>query len=275
MKPSSGNGKRLSSNRPVFCDYPQQIKMHPILFKIGGLTFYSHGLFIVLGIIVGALLVYLLASKSGLDKTRLIDNIIYVCLIGVIGARVTYFILYPGQFESISQIIFLWQGGLVSYGGFVLGGLALFFLLRLQKQPILKWLDLFAIGLPFGLLLGRIGDWLAGDYGIFPLAKKAIFGIQMPNPLVEAGFCALVVLILLSIFWFGRDKVKDGTIFLLSVLIYSGGRFIIDFWRYEAPVLFGLSAGQVFNIIVFLLATVIFILKLMREKKGAYNEFAG
>jgi len=240
--------------------------MHPILFKIGNITFYSHGLLIVLGIIAAALLIFCLSKKNDLDRTYLLDNIVYVSLIGVIGARITYFILYPHQFESASQIILLWDGGLVSYGGFVLGALALFILLKIQKQPILKWLDLYVIGLFLGLFFGRIGDWFAGDYGT-GLGVTRFTQSFLPTPLLEAGLCVLIVIFSLSIFLLGKKRLIDGLVLLSSILIYSGGRFIIDFWRGEMPIFLGLSTGQIFSLIVFAISLAIFVLMVRGEKE--------
>ena len=247
--------------------------MYPVLFKIGSVVFYSHGVLLVAGIIFGALLVYLLSRRSELSQNYVLDNVIYVSLFGIIGARIAYFLLYPNQFNNISQVIFLWQGGLVSFGGFILGGITLFFLLKLQKQPILPWLDLFAIGLPLGIALGRVGDWSAGDYGILPvLAASGAWAQFVNNPLLEAGLCVLIVLILLFMFLFAKIKKIDGIIFLLSILIYSGGRFMIDFWRGDPSFLIGLSLGQLFSLLMFIVSAVVFALKIRKDRKGAYNE---
>lgn len=248
--------------------------MYPVLFKIGSLTFYSHGILLVAGIVFGALLVYFLSKKSELDNMYILDDIIYISLFGVIGARIAYFVLYPHQFTNISQIILLWQGGLVSYGGFILGAVVLLVLLKFQKQPILPWLDLFAIGLPLGVAFGRIGDWLAGDYGLFPgIGGSGLMGRLTNSPLLEAGLCVLIVLVLLSIYIFAKNKVMDGIILMLSVLIYSGGRFIIDFWRGDASFFLGLSLGQLFSLIVFVATLAIFVFVQWRRKKGDNYEF--
>ncbi len=246
--------------------------MYPVLFKIGGLNFYSHGMLIVAGIIFAALLIFFLSKRSELNQSYLLDNIIYVSLFGMIGARIAYFILYPNQWSNLSQIFLLWQGGLVSFGGFILGAITLLILLKSQKQSVLPWLDLFAIGLPLGIAFARVGDWLAGDYGILSAAVINGFWAKfVNNPLLEAVLCVLILIILLSIFLFAKKKVSDGFIFLLSILIYTGGRFIIDFWRSDPDFFVGLSVGQTFSLIVFIIIGLLFIIMARKGRKGVYN----
>ncbi|MFA7254249.1 MAG: prolipoprotein diacylglyceryl transferase family protein [Patescibacteria group bacterium] len=240
--------------------------MHPILFKIGSFTFYTHGLLAVMGIIAGSLLLYYLARKERLATDVMFDNIIYSVLAGIIGARITYFTLYRDQFGSFSEIFYLWNGGMVSYGGFILGGIILFLLFKRQKQNVKKWLDIASLAFPLGLILGRLGNLFAGEYaGIATQSKFNMNGL-VPVTLLEGILLALIFLILL-LARIKLQKIKEGTIFIILLLSYGLGRFIIDFWRDEKDIIWKISTGQSISIIVFLAGLALFLSYFVPLKK--------
>lgn len=233
--------------------------MHPILFKIGTLTFYTHGLLSVLGIVLGGFILYKLAQKQKLDTSLILDNIIYSVLAGIVGARLVYFFMYRYQFSSLSEIFYLWNGGMVSYGGFFLGAIAFILLLRSQKQNVAKWLDISLIAFSIGLFLGRIGNLMAGEYsGRMSSSFLAIDGV-LPVTLFE-GFLLVVIFGLLLLMHAKVKNLKDGSLALIFLLLYGFGRFIIDFWRAEEIVFFNLGLGQIVSLAlgVFALAVIIF-----------------
>lgn len=220
----------------------------------------------VLGIVFAALIAYLISKKEDLDGDFLFNNILYTVLFGIVGARITYFILYPEQFNSLSQLILLWEGGLVSYGGFVLGGLTVLIFLKIQKQPVLKWFDALAVGLPVGIFCARIGDIISGDYyNAANFTGLSSFRNGLPTPLYEAFLCLLVFAIALIVA-LKKKKVFPGLVFFLTLLLYSGGRFIIDFWRNEEAILWKLSFGQFFSLVIFLAALITIILLLLKSR---------
>ncbi|MCX6808810.1 MAG: prolipoprotein diacylglyceryl transferase [Candidatus Berkelbacteria bacterium] len=226
--------------------------MHPILFKIDGFSFYTHGLLAVLGIIAGSATIYFLAQRARLKTEYLFDNTVYTVLAGIVGARLTYFFLYRDQFSSIKEIFFLWNGGLVSYGGFLLGGLTIFLLLRSQKENMWRWLDLYSIGFAVGLALGRIGNIFAGEYdGIATASKFAISGL-IPVTLYESILLFVLFGILLTLYLSRKISEKAGTAFALLLAGYGLGRFIIDFWRAEKLLFWDITLGQVVSLLVML-----------------------
>ena len=243
-------------------------QMHPTLLQLGAVTIYTHGLMAVLGIILGAVVTYFLAAKKDLRNPYFFDLIVFSSLLGIIGARLAYFILYRDQFVSSSQLLFLWKGGLVSYGGFVVGGIAFALISRAQKQPVLRWLDFMSVGFFFGLMLGRIGDLFAGEYSGVAISGSKFLGYfsVVPVPLFELLLCLVIfILSLLALLRF-NDRLRDGTVFLWSVAIYSMGRFVLDFWRTENDWFWQLSIGQVFSLILFMGALIAMILLRVKRK---------
>jgi len=244
--------------------------MYPVLFTIGSFNFTTHGLFAVLGIILAALFLSFLAKKSGLKRDLIFDNIVYAVFFGIIGARITYFILYRDQFESFSEIYQLWSGGMVSYGGFLLSALVFIALFYYQKQPLLKWFDLLAIAFPFGLFLGRIGNVLAGEYSGVETSRTFNLEGYVPVTLYEG---ILVLVIALSLFFIFHKKCfkKDGLYLISFLFLYGSGRFVIDFWRDENSLIFNISLGQLASLLV-LFFSIFLIFKLNVFKLKGKND---
>jgi phosphatidylglycerol:prolipoprotein diacylglycerol transferase len=237
-----------------------------VLFRIGQLDFYTHGVFAVLGIIVAAIMTYLLAKKR-LDCTFLFDNFVYSVLVGIIGARITFFILYRDQFDSWKQLFYLWQGGLVSYGGFILGAVTFWLLLRKQKQPPLEWFDLLGVTFPLGLFFGRLGEYISGEN--FGVASPSVLGTTrfVPINLYESLLCLTIAVVLLGILAKARKTLSGGTAFSISVMLYTIGRFIIDFWRDDEKIFYRLSLSQITSLSIFVVSLIILLLI---NKRGRY-----
>lgn len=243
--------------------------MYPILFKIGGLSFYTHGLVAVLGIVLGTALIYYLAKKSSLSTGFLFDNIIYTVLFGIIGARLTFYLLYSNQFAGFREVIYLWQGGLVSIGGFVVGGFILHLLLKYQNQPIKKWFDVVVLGFALGLAIGRFGEYFADEFaGVKYSGKFSINGV-FPVTTLE-GLWVLLILILLLILKKFKNPV-DGVIFSFFLILYGGGRFVIDFMRDERNLFLNISIGQIASLIIMTIGIVL----LFKNRIGVRNEAIG
>ena len=237
--------------------------MYPELFKIGNLTIYTHGVLAVLGIIVGSYILLSLAKKSGLDTSFLFDNIVYSVLVGIIGARLTYFFLYREQFDSFSEIIYLWQGGMVSYGGFIPGFMAFFLLLKSQKTKISDWLAISSIAFPAGLFFGRLGNIFAGEYAGFSTNSKINLDGFIPVTLYEG---ILVLLLAVTNYFLYRKNVNKGNLFAWFIFSYSLGRFIIDFWRDEGKLILNISTGQAASLILGAVAIALFAKSLLIER---------
>jgi phosphatidylglycerol:prolipoprotein diacylglycerol transferase len=238
--------------------------MYPILFKLGGFTFYTHGLLAVLGIIFGSAVLYFLAKKSKLKTEFLFDNIVWSVLFGIIGARITYFVLYREQFATFKEIFYLWDGGMVSLGGFILGYLAFVFLIRSQKDNLAKWLSLGSISFALGLAIGRIGNIFAGEYaGVRTLDHFNIQGF-VPVNMYES----LLLFLIFGLFFLFRNisiaRKIDGFIFTAFWFAYSLGRFIIDFWSDEKRLFWHISFGQTVCLAI-CLVSIYFIIKMVTD----------
>lgn len=241
--------------------------MGPILFQISSFKVYTHGFFLMLGAIIASIVLYWLANKFKYNKSIIFDLIIYTLLFGIIGARLTYFILYRAQFESALDLFKIWQGGLVSWGGFILGIAAAVVVLKLYKEKILPWLDILLISSLLGLSIGRFGSFLSGE--LAGTSSQSIFSISgiLPITLFESIYNLIIFLTLIVVCLKYKNIFSPGILSLDVIMLYSLGRFIIDFWRAEEVMAFGLSFGQIFSGIVFIISLVLFLFTIMNLRR--------
>ena len=102
-------------------------------------------------------------TVKNLPRERVQDLVIVVFIAGLLGARVTYMIQYG---IPLRQLLRIWEGGIVLYGGIVAGMLAflIFHRLFLKKAGVSIWklADVAGPGVALGIALGRVGCFLNG-----------------------------------------------------------------------------------------------------------------
>lgn len=245
--------------------------MFPILIELGPITIYTYGLFVALGIFAGLEISIFIASAEDIPKEQarnyFYQLLIYFVLGGIIGARIFYVFLFWEQFRNDFLAIFkIHQGGMVSFGGLV-GALAGFFLFyrKNKKFSMGKVLDWLAPGLAFGHALGRMGCLFAGccygkpidtGWGIIFTHPQSLAPLNIslhPTQLYESFFLFLVGTFLLWHFFRIKNNPqrKNGFLFIHYLLLYSLGRFIIEFFRGDQAQIWILSEGQIFSFLTF------------------------
>jgi prolipoprotein diacylglyceryl transferase len=124
-----------------------------------------HGLGIALGFLAGAyVFINREAPRRGYPEEAA-NTIIFWALIGAVaGSRLGYVITHLAEFKNPVDILKVYQGGLSQLGG-VVGAIALSsIVVRRNHLKLLPGLDAAAIGIPLGVVLGRIGDLIIGDH---------------------------------------------------------------------------------------------------------------
>ena len=210
------------------------------LLTIGPFTIYGYGLMIALGIIAA----YFTAEYRARRQKLAYEHVFYIAIWCVAGGFLSAKLLFwltewksivrdPGfLFDTLSD-------GFVVYGG-ILGGIVAGFLYsRKNHLNFLKYADLILPSVALAQGFGRIGCFLAGCcYG-----KETAGAISVtftnsdfaPNqiPLIPVQLYAsaldfLHFFILLGVA--GYQK-KDGQTTGVYLVLYSAGRFILEFFR--------------------------------------------
>src|SRR5574341_571020 len=96
--------------------------MHPVLLKIGALKIYSYGVLVATGLLAATWVAGREFERRGRDRDAIYDMAFWGILCGVLGARLFHVLVsWKAYAADPLEILRLWNGGLVFYGG-VLGG---------------------------------------------------------------------------------------------------------------------------------------------------------
>ena len=222
--------------------------MYPVLLKTPYFTIYSYGFCMALAV----LLAWFISSKlsqhfsnrqtgSPYSASTATDLLFVFFASGIAGARLFYVLQHPGEYAGRWQaVLFLQEGGLVWYGGF-LGGVACGLLYMKQRRiPILVWADLFAPVLALSHAVGRVGCYLNGCcYG------RDGYPVQIYEAVL---LCTISALLFVRLF---RQK-KEGEIFALYLIAYGLLRFGLEFFRGDQTAYAGLTLPQWISLCVFI-----------------------
>ncbi|SHE58645.1 prolipoprotein diacylglyceryl transferase [Desulforamulus putei] len=255
--------------------------MHQILFYIGDYPIRSFGLMLSLGILAGLLVSYCVAKAQGRYQEEVTDLAFYAILGGLLGARIWEVMFSWDYYGShLLEIPAIWNGGISVQGSVVGGLLAVIWYCRKYKIAVWPMLDTLAPGVLVGQAIGRIGCFLNGCcYGIphqhlgvvYPAGTDAYhaFGSQplFPAVLFEAAWDVLVLILLLVIY---KRKPFDGFIALSYFILYSIGRFTLEFWRGDSLRTFmDLKAAQVSSVVTVCVALAFMVYLNNRERRSA------
>ena len=113
--------------------------MHPEL--IPGWPLHSYGLMLVVAFYSAYFLSRWTARKESIDPNRMLDILLIGAVLGIVGARAMYVIRYKDQIRGFIDLIAIWNGGLVFYGGLVTATIGLAIYIRRHKLPFWKLAD--------------------------------------------------------------------------------------------------------------------------------------
>lgn len=259
--------------------------MHQYLFFVGDFPIRAYGLILSLSIILATGVAYFLAKQDGRWHNHIVDIGIYSGIAGIVGARLwdVFFFDWAYYSHHLSEIFYVWQGGMAIQGGIVFGVGAGIIYARRHKIDILSLADIVAPAIILGQAIGRCANLLNGD--AFGAPTGSNFGIIYPEttlayhtygaqPLWPAevweGQIDFVIFALLLIFRaFPHAK---GQAFSLYIMLYSLARFGLEFLRgdYATPVFFSFTSAQTTSLVAFILALIFFIycqITYSRQKK--------
>ncbi len=234
---------------------------------LGPINLSPHGVGIAVGYALGGTLMARRAERWGISRDH-VWNMLMRAVVGVIiGARLFYVVGHPGDYwPNVVDIVKVWEGGVVFYGG-VFGGIAAAYP-YMRRHGLAFWsvLDAAAPGFPLGLIFGRIGDLIVGDHlggaSTLPFAFRftnADVAHPNPAPACFTGGChqtALydlwnVLVLLPVVLWVGRKPRQPGFLIMFTATWYGSVRFFVDFAR-DAQTYIGLRGTQWVSLALFL-----------------------
>jgi len=198
--------------------------------------------------LAGAVLWYLVTRheilrRGGPIPPEALPELLFHGLVGaVIGARLGYVLIYdfPSFVERPWEIFAFWRGGMSAHGllaGMSVGGLLF---VRQHHIPLRELADVCYLGLPLGLMLVKIGNFINCEgfgrltnlpWGV--VVPAAGGGPRHPAQLYEAAFEGLLLFVIL---WRLRlRKLRPGDLSCFFLIGYGVVRFIIEFFRAPDP----------------------------------------
>jgi len=252
-------------------------------FFIGSFEVRFYGIILMLGAVAGAFLATREAKRRGDEPEIVWDLMIYLLIGGIIGARLWHILTPPPSsgitaswyFTHPLDALNIRKGGLGIPGAVIAGAIVLFFYTRRHGLNFAEWADIAAPGLALGQAIGRWGNFFNQElYGaptnlpwkiyIDPEHRLTGFtNVAYYHPLfLYESIWNLGNMFLLL--WISRrfgDRLKNGDIFLIYLIVYPVGRFLLDFLRLDASMVAGININQTVMAVVAVCAALALFLR--------------
>ena len=259
----------------------------------------------IAGLLLGWRFILILVSHPALWRAvpitkKQVEDLMTWIIVGIIvGGRLGFVLFYDfAQFRANPvDILKVWQGGMSFHGGFFGVVLAVLLYCRSQKIPVLSIGDAIAAATPFGLLFGRLANFIKPElwgrptdlpWGVsFPDARAQLCPpewvgecFRHPSQLYEAGLEGLLLGLVIAWLIWRRGWLKaPGRIVGIFFFGYGASRWIVEYFRQpdvqfttdQNPIGYiisfaqtGLTMGQLLSLPMIIIGTVM-ILKI-KEK---------
>jgi len=252
-------------------------------FFIGSFEIRFYGIILMLGAVAGAFLATREAKRRGYEPEIVWDLMIYLLIGGIIGARLWH-ILTPTPSTGITaswyfthplDALNLRKGGLGIPGAVIGGVIVLYFYTRRHRLSFADWVDIAAPALALGQAIGRWGNFFNQElYGaptnlpwklyIDPQHRLVGFeNVEYYHPLFlyESLWNLGNMFLLLWLSHHFADRLKSGDIFLIYLIVYPIGRFLLDFLRLDASMVGGININQTVMAVVAICAALALFLR--------------
>ena len=261
--------------------------MHPLLFEINlgflKIPLHTYGFMIAIGFLVSIATIRKLSVRNGMNPDLNADLAFWLLMYGFLGARILFIITRLDFFlQNPGDMIKVWEGGLVFFGGLISSCIYAFFYLRKHKLSIWKTIDIFTPALTIAHAFGRIGCLSAGCcYGRptdvpwaiklnSDLVDETLRGVPLhPTQLYESSALLILFLGLLYIF---KHRKFDGQVGLTYFMLYPIIRSVIEIYRGDSIrgfVIEGiLSTSQFISILVFAAAFIMLVIHMKHAEKN-------
>jgi phosphatidylglycerol:prolipoprotein diacylglycerol transferase len=245
------------------------------------LRFYA--LIIITGAFLGGYLASVEARRRGENPENVWDALIWAMIGGIIGARLWHVFTPPPSmiaqghttawyFQNPLEILQIWNGGLGIPGAVAGGLLALYLYARRYRLSFARYADIAAPGLALGQAIGRWGNLMNQE--LYGAPTTLPWGLRLTNPspqLPQYDYTTMRfhplflyesignLLILIALLYVARryaDRLKDGDLFLVYLILYPALRFLLEFLRLDSSQLLDVNANQALMLVVMAMSAI-------------------
>ena len=275
--------------------YWENLGLSPVALDLGFFTLKWYSLAYLAGILLGYRHLSRMIKAPGAPMAqRHADDLFFYATLGIIaGGRLGYATFYePSLFTGWSgegwikwELLRLWDGGMSFHGGLAGVVLAIAWVAWRNKLPFLRLCDYIAVCVPFGMLFGRLANFVNGElWGrvaesrvawamVFPGAGDLP---RHPSQLYLAGTEGLaLIVVMLWLFWRTDARWRPGVLVGTFAFGIALARFTMEFFREPDAQLLdfaqrtGLSMGQWLTIPLMVVGLFFLIRGLLRPRLGS------
>lgn len=228
-------------------------------FEIGPITVNYYGLAIAAGALLGLWLLRRRYAAVGGDPDFADRAAVWGIVAAVLGARLGFVTTNLGAFvDRPWRILFIWEGGLVFFGGLLLASLTLIWYVRRSGLSLATFADAIAPAIPLAHAVGRWGNYFNQE--LYGKATGLPWGLEIaaePTPvhpafLYESLANLLLVGILVKLGRTGR--IVHGGLIFCYLIGYGVIRFLNEQIRVDTDFrLLGLSRNAYAALFIVLL----------------------
>lgn len=249
------------------------ILVEPKALAVGSFPIYWYGITFATAFLAGFLLILKQVRDRKMNLDNTVNLLFWTTIFGLIGARIGFALLNLDYYgKNFLQVFNIWGGGLSLYGAIAGGAIFLALYSLIKKNDAWKRLDIFAPALLLGQVIGRWGNFFNQEILGYPTGSALGMYVSPQNRpweyrgsvffhpvfLYESLLCLLALIALLIVR--SKVKLKDGSVFLIYLVLYSFIRFFIEFIRIEEKIFLSLTIGQLVSLGVFVASIIVIIL---------------
>lgn len=263
--------------------------LSPVALDLGFFKLRWYSLAYIAGIILGWWYLSKLLKQPGAPMAqRHADDFVFYATLGIIvGGRLGYVFFYkPEILENPLDMLKLWEGGMSFHGGLIGFILAVVWLARKHKLPLLRLLDYAGCTPPFAEFFVRLANFVNGElwgrptdlpWGmVFPGTGDGI--ARHPSQLYQAATEGIGLFILMWwLFWKTDARYYPGRLAGAGLTYYAVVRFFVERLREPDAGLenlwWGLTMGQTLSLPVLFLG--LWLLATSKRRRVRIEPFAG
>jgi phosphatidylglycerol---prolipoprotein diacylglyceryl transferase len=266
--------------------------------ELGFFTLRYYSLAYLAGILLGWWhLTKMIKAPGSPLAPRHADDLFFYCTLGVIlGGRLGYATFYePSLYTTFEpdtfiswRLLRLWDGGMSFHGGVIGTVLAIGWVAWRNQLSFIRVSDYIAVNVGFGMLFGRLANFINGELWGRPVASDVPWAMifpgagevpRHPSQLYEALLeGALIIAVMLPLFWKTRARFRPGLLVGAFTTLIASARFIVEFYREpdeelrQRVIETGLSQGQWLSIPLILVGIGLVVWALMRPALGTVRK---
>lgn len=246
---------------------------------LGTLHLSAYGIALLVAVIAGYVVILPRARAIGVAERQVIDVVMLALVAGLLGARLFEVIDHWPEYAApggkpagwgafLARAADIDGGGMVWYGGALVGTAAVVIYAWRCRIPVLQLADVMLPGMLVGVAIGRIGCFFNGccygrvcdlPWAVVARGDHGVVAARHPTQLYETVACAVLAGMT---WWWWRRRRSDGEVALMAVIGYALWRFGEEFLREDKVMVrmwgvFPLSTAQVISVHLMLVTLVV------------------